>query len=160
LGEGVVYEALNMASLWSAPVLYVVEDNGIAQTTPRSLAFSGGIGERFNAFAVPATEIVSSDAEEIAGISRGLLHEVREQSEPRALVIGTHRFAPHSKGDDTRPAGEIAAMRATSDPLAILGPRVTDEERSAIEARVEIEVAEAFETALADPVAVMESIPA
>jgi hypothetical protein len=51
-------------------------------------------------------------------------------------------------------------MRATSDPLAILGPRVTDEERSAIEARVEIEVAEAFETALADPVAVMESIPA
>jgi TPP-dependent pyruvate/acetoin dehydrogenase alpha subunit len=160
LGEGVVYEALNMASLWSAPVLYVVEDNGIAQTTPRSLAFSGGIADRFNAFAVPATEVVSSDVEEIAGISRGLLHEVREKSEPRALVIGTNRFGPHSKGDDTRPADEIEAMRATSDPVAIHGPRTPNEERRAIEARVEIEVAQAFETALADPVAVMERVPA
>jgi TPP-dependent pyruvate/acetoin dehydrogenase alpha subunit len=160
LGEGVIYEALNMASLWSAPVLYVVEDNGIAQTTPRSLAFSGSIGERFNAFAVPATEVVSSDVEEIAGISRGLLHEVREQGEPRALVIGTNRFGPHSKGDDTRPADEIEAMRATSDPVAIQGPRIPAEERRAIDARVESEVAEAFELALADPAAVMERIPA
>jgi TPP-dependent pyruvate/acetoin dehydrogenase alpha subunit len=160
LGEGVIYEALNMASLWSAPVLYVVEDNGIAQTTPRSLAFSGDIGERFNAFAVPATEIVSSDVEEIARISSGLLDEVRERSEPRALVIGTNRFGPHSKGDDTRPADEIEAMRATSDPIAIQGPRIPAEERRAIDARVEIEVAEAFEMALADPVAVMERIPA
>jgi TPP-dependent pyruvate/acetoin dehydrogenase alpha subunit len=160
LGEGVIYEALNMASLWSAPVLYVVEDNGIAQTTPRSLAFSGDIGERFNAFAVPATEIVSSDVEEIARISSGLLDEVRERSEPRALVIGTNRFGPHSKGDDTRPADEIEAMRATSDPIAIQGPRIPAEERRAIDARVEIEVAEAFEMALADPAAVMERIPA
>jgi TPP-dependent pyruvate/acetoin dehydrogenase alpha subunit len=160
LGEGVIYEALNMASLWSAPVLYVVEDNGIAQTTPRSLAFSGDIGERFNAFAVPATEIISSDVEEIARISSGLLDEVRERSEPRALVIGTNRFGPHSKGDDTRPADEIEAMRATSDPIAIQGPRIPAEERRAIDARVEIEVAEAFEMALADPVAVMERIPA
>jgi TPP-dependent pyruvate/acetoin dehydrogenase alpha subunit len=156
----VIYEALNMASLWSAPVLYVVEDNGIAQTTPRSLAFSGDIGERFNAFAVPATEIVSSDVEEIARISSGLLDEVRERSEPRALVIGTNRFGPHSKGDDTRPADEIEAMRATSDPIAIQGPRIPAEERRAIDARVEIEVAEAFEMALADPAAVMERIPA
>jgi TPP-dependent pyruvate/acetoin dehydrogenase alpha subunit len=160
LGEGVIYEALNMASLWSAPVLYVVEDNGIAQTTPRSLAFSGDIGERFNAFAVPATEIISSDVEEIARISSGLLDEVRERSEPRALVIGTNRFGPHSKGDDTRPADEIEAMRATSDPIAIQGPRIPAEERRAIDARVEIEVAEAFEMALADPAAVMERIPA
>ena len=34
LGEGVVYEALNLASLWGAPILYVVENNRIAQTTP------------------------------------------------------------------------------------------------------------------------------
>lgn len=160
LGEGVIYEALNMASLWSAPVLYVVEDNGIAQTTPRGLAFSGGIGERFNAFAVPATEVASSDVEEIAGVAGGLLHEVRDQSEPRALVIATNRFGPHSKGDDTRSADEIEAMRATSDPVEIHGLRIPSEKRQEIEARVEIEVAEAFETALADPVAVMERIPA
>ncbi len=41
LGEGVVYEALNMAALWKAPILYVVENNRIAQTTPIE-AGSGG----------------------------------------------------------------------------------------------------------------------
>jgi TPP-dependent pyruvate/acetoin dehydrogenase alpha subunit len=75
-------------------------------------------------------------------------------------VIGTNRFGPHSKGDDTRPADEIEAMRATSDPVAIQGPRIPAEERRAIDARVESEVAEAFELALADPAAVMERIPA
>jgi TPP-dependent pyruvate/acetoin dehydrogenase alpha subunit len=39
LGEGVLYEALNMASLWEAPILFVLENNGIAQTTPVELAW-------------------------------------------------------------------------------------------------------------------------
>lgn len=36
LGEGVVYESLNIAALWKAPILFVIEDNGIAQTHPSS----------------------------------------------------------------------------------------------------------------------------
>ena len=160
LGEGVIYEALNMASLWGAPVLYVLENNGIAQTTPSRLGLSGDIRARFEAFAVPATEMKTADVEEIAGAAGDLLDEVRGQGRPRALVIETNRFAPHSKGDDTRPAEEIAVMRAEADPIAIHGRRLSEEDRRDIEARVEVEVAEAFETALADPVAVMEAIPA
>jgi TPP-dependent pyruvate/acetoin dehydrogenase alpha subunit len=160
LGEGVIYEALNMASLWKVPVLFVLENNGIAQTTPTGMALSGGIAARFDAFAVPATQIETADVVEIAGVAEGLLDEVRAQGRPRALVIDTNRFAPHSKGDDTRPATEIEAMRAGADPIDILGRRVSNEVRSEIEARVEIEVAEAFDTALADPVAVMEAISA
>ena len=41
LGEGVLYESLNMASLWSLPVLFLVENNRYAQTTPIALAVSG-----------------------------------------------------------------------------------------------------------------------
>ena len=51
-------------------------------------------------------------------------------------------------------------MRAEADPIDIHGRRLSEEDRRDIEARVEVEVAEAFETALADPVAVMEAIPA
>jgi 2-oxoisovalerate dehydrogenase E1 component len=34
LGQGLVYEGLNLASIWQLPILFVVENNGIAQTTP------------------------------------------------------------------------------------------------------------------------------
>ncbi|HEY4717698.1 MAG TPA: thiamine pyrophosphate-dependent dehydrogenase E1 component subunit alpha, partial [Anaerolineales bacterium] len=49
LGEGVVYESLNLASLWKAPILFVLENNYIAQTTPIELALAGSISARFAA---------------------------------------------------------------------------------------------------------------
>src|SRR4030043_483074 len=50
LGEGVIYEAFNMASLWNAPILFVLENNRIAQTTNIEAAIAGNIEARFNAF--------------------------------------------------------------------------------------------------------------
>lgn len=160
LGEGVVYEALNMSSLWRAPVLFVVENNGIAQTTPIDLALSGKISDRFEAFAVPATDLATSDVDVIAEVSGEALAEVRTIREPRALVIETNRFAPHSKGDDTRSADVLEAMRSSADPLAIHTMRLTDATRVQIDARVEREVEEAFQLALNDPAAGADRIPA
>ena len=160
LGEGVIYEALNMAALWSAPVLYVVENNGIAQTTPIELGIAGEIADRFDAFGVPATDLTTSDVEEIATVSGSILDDVRSTGSPRALVIATSRFGPHSKGDDTRSIDEIEKMRLRTDPLAIHASRLPEDQRVAIESRVEIEVAAAFEAALADPDAGMERMSA
>lgn len=160
LGEGVVYEAMNMASLWEAPVLFVVENNGIAQTTPIELALSGAIDGRFEAFGVPATSVASSDVEVIAEAAGDALGQVRASAGPRALVIETNRFGPHSKGDDTRAADVIEEMRASSDPLIIHGARVPEERRSEMEKQIEAEVEEAFQTALDDPDAGAERIPA
>lgn len=160
LGEGVVYEALNMAALWKAPVLYVVENNGIAQTTPISLGLAGSIADRFDAFAVPATDLATSDVAEVAEVSGTLIDQIRESGRPQALVVATNRFAPHSKGDDTRSAGELEEMRAKGDPLAVHAVRVPDGDRSAIETKVDAEVSEAFEQAVADPDAGLERIPA
>ncbi|MBA4385738.1 MAG: pyruvate dehydrogenase, partial [Anaerolinea sp.] len=67
LGEGVIYEAFNMASLWSAPLLIVVENNHIAQTTPTDFALAGDMRMRFQAFGIPAFELDTSDVMEIAG---------------------------------------------------------------------------------------------
>jgi TPP-dependent pyruvate/acetoin dehydrogenase alpha subunit len=153
LGEGVVYESLNMAALWGAPVLYVVENNHIAQTTPTRLALAGSIEARFNAFGIPAHSLDSSDVLEIHAMAGELLAQVRRLQAPRALVIATERFGPHSKGDDTRPAEDVPRLRRERDPLVIHAPRLEVQARAAIEAEVTARVAAAFQSALSDPAA-------
>lgn len=156
LGEGVVYETLNMAALWRAPVLYVVEHNGIAQTTPTELALAGDPTQRFEAFGVPAQRIDTSDVLAVAAAAGPLLAAIRRGDGPRGLVIDTHRFGPHSKGDDTRDPALVARAKAERDPVAIHGARLDGARQQAVTAVIEQEVAAAFEQALADPPAALE----
>lgn len=151
LGEGVVYESLNLASLWAAPILYVVENNRIAQTTPIELALAGSLRGRFEAFGIPVCELDSSDVRTIHALAGEVLAQVRADTHPRALLLHTCRFGPHSKGDDTRPDDEVAKMRAERDPLSIQAARLDETERLDIEQEVEAEVTAAFKQALSDP---------
>lgn len=148
LGEGVVYETFNMAALWGAPILYVLENNQIAQTTPISLALAGDIRARFEAFSIPAVRIDSSDVMKIASLAGDLLARIRMELKPHALVIDTARFGPHSKGDDTRSEEEVAALQDKRDPLRIHVPRLDEGERKSLEAEVQAKVAESFQAAL------------
>lgn len=156
LGEGVIYEAFNMASLWSAPLLIVVENNHIAQTTPTDFALAGDMRMRFQAFGIPALELDTSDVMEIAGNTFQLMREVHEDYTPRALILNTQRFGPHSKGDDTRPEEVVALLKDQRDPITLMEKRLASEAVSNIRAAVEQEVNAAFEIALADPIASME----
>src|SRR5690606_316116 len=151
LGEGAIYEALNMAALWQLPILYVLENNGIAQTTPAELAVAGSMAARFTAFGIPTLEIDTSDVLEIRSAAGSLLAEVRSQTAPRALIIHTARFGPHSKGDDTRDPEVVARLRRDRDPVQIQAARLTLQEKSLIEAQVNAEIREAFEQALSAP---------
>ena len=123
MGEGTLYEALNLAALWTAPVLFVVEDNAISQTTPKSLGVSGDIARRADPFAIPSYEIDSTDVTEIHALALEAAGQIRQRGGPAWLVIRTHRIGPHSKGDDTRSLDIIAAARA-ADPLDRLRPRL------------------------------------
>lgn len=151
LGEGVVYEALNMAALWKAPIFYVLENNRIAQTTPVEQAVAGSIPARFSAFGIPVSELDTSDVRLIAAASAELLAQVRRERAPRALVLHTYRFGPHSKGDDTRPPELIARMRQERDPLRLQAARLTPAQRRRIENQVNQSIEAAFQAALADP---------
>lgn len=152
LGEGAVYESLNMAALWGAPILYVVENNKIAQTTPADIAIAGSIPARFEAFDIPIHELDSSDVLEILPIAETLLNEIRSTQTPRALILNTCRFAAHSKSDDTRDEADLTEMRETRDPLTIHMSRVDIEERESIETEEDAAVAAAFAGAKAAPV--------
>lgn len=151
LGEGVVYETLNLAALWQVPILFVVENNRIAQTTPLEMALAGEIGARFDAFGIPVHEMDSSDVEEIAPAAQALVHAVRSSGKPASLIIHTARFGPHSKGDDTRDPQQMAALQAQRDPLSILAKRLPEDLCREIEREVNLEIRTAFEHALADP---------
>jgi len=151
LGQGVVYEALNLASLWAAPILFVVENNRIAQTTPIETALAGSIAARFAAFDIPTRQLDTSDVLDILPLASQLLAEVRQQAAPRALILHTCRFGPHSKGDDTRSPAFVDQLRAARDPIAIHGNRLQQSTRQAIELEVRAEVELALETALNDP---------
>jgi len=152
LGEGVIYESFNMAALWGAPVLYVLENNRIAQTTPIELALAGGICARFEAFGIPAHELDSSDVHNVADLAGELLAEVRRTQTPRALVLHTYRFGPHSKGDDTRTEKLLRQIKAEHDPLTIQAGRLDAKQRKSLEQQVNQAVQAAFEQALAAPV--------
>ncbi len=151
LGEGVVYEALNLAALWKAPVLFVVENNAIAQTTPIEMALAGEINARFTAFGIAGCELKTSDVLEILPVAGRLLAEVRSSGEPRALILNTYRFGPHSKGDDTRPKEIVDRLRAEHDPLSIQGLRLSSDQRSEIEQDIKQKIQNAYLQALHDP---------
>ncbi len=151
LGEGVIYEAFNMASLWKAPILYVLENNHIAQTTKIELALAGNITGRFSAFGIPTHQLVTSDVLEILSVASDLLSRVRLEESPHALILDTHRFGPHSKGDDTRDPDLVNKIRMEYDPVQIHGRRLDANEKFSIESDVDEEINIAFEKASKDP---------
>jgi TPP-dependent pyruvate/acetoin dehydrogenase alpha subunit len=159
LGQGVVYESINMASLWSVPLLIVVENNHIAQTTPTALALAGSIPDRFRAFGLKTTELDTSDVLEIYRTAGVVLDEIRESNRPQALILNTARFSAHSKGDDTRDAKELETLRSTRDPLKFSETRLPAHELDILQNEVDEEVKAAFQAALADPTPTLEVNP-
>jgi TPP-dependent pyruvate/acetoin dehydrogenase alpha subunit len=152
MGQGAVYECLNRAALWSLPLLFVVEDNSYAQTTPKHLAVAGDIPARAAAFGIETDELDTTDVEEIAAAAARAVEHVRATGRPFFLVLHTYRFSPHSKGDDFRDPAEIEGRRAL-DPLLVAGARLDDEVRASIDEAVERLIAETVEAAEAAPVA-------
>jgi TPP-dependent pyruvate/acetoin dehydrogenase alpha subunit len=157
LGEGVVYESLNMAALWEAPILFVVENNRIAQTTPIELNLAGSIAGRFSAFGISTHSLDSSDVLEIHAAAEAVLKDIRESSKPQCLILNTHRFGPHSKGDDDRDPEMLSRIRQEYDPVQIQGSRLDPKARNDIDTEVDVEVLQSFEQARQDPLPFVEA---
>jgi 2-oxoisovalerate dehydrogenase E1 component len=149
LGQGLLYESMNLASVWGVPVLFVVENNRIAQTTPTVDVLGGSIELRGKAFGLDVWQLDDSDADFIER-AEGVVSHVRSTRKPGLLAIDTRRLGPHSKGDDMRDAVEMAAIRER-DPLTRLGRTLEDGERIRIEALADEFVADVYAKAAASP---------
>jgi TPP-dependent pyruvate/acetoin dehydrogenase alpha subunit len=156
LGEGALYESLNLAALWQLPVLFIVENNRYAQTTPLEKGVAGSIPGRFQAFGIKAWEVASSDVLDIRPRAVEALAHVHESGLPGALILHTYRFSAHSKGDDTRDRETLAKIRAEFDPLTLHAPRLSPAELAAAEAEVAAVIDEAFTRAAKDSSPVLQ----
>ena len=122
LGEGLVYESMNFASLWDIPILFILENNRYAQTTPTELGVSGLMVDRPRSFGIEADQIESNDAIELYNLFQERFDYVRNKRKPFFQIIDTYRTVPHSKGDDFREREEIEGWKK-KDPLLILGEK-------------------------------------
>src|SRR4051794_19881130 len=102
LGQGALYETMNVASLWGVRLLIVLEDNGIAQTTPSAVAVAGDMLARAEAFGIDAARLDGADAPALATDMAHLVAEMRTEAKPAFRVVRTVRLGPHSKRDDER----------------------------------------------------------
>jgi len=150
LGEGVLYESLNIASLWALPLLVILEDNHYAQTTPAEKAVAGSMPARFDAFGLKVWERDTTDVLKIQSAAREAIQHVRSGIGPACLLLHTYRFSAHSKGDDPRSAQELARIRQF-DPLTVHARRLTAAELEKAEAEVTTEINDAFLRADNDP---------
>ncbi|HKU15986.1 MAG TPA: thiamine pyrophosphate-dependent enzyme [Steroidobacteraceae bacterium] len=116
LGEGVIYEAFNIASKWSLPLLVVLENNLYAQSTSQSETLAGDICARAAAFAMRTFHADTWAHEQLAHEMQSAADFVRERCAPALIRVDTYRLAAHSKGDDNRDAAEISSF-AVRDPV-------------------------------------------
>jgi TPP-dependent pyruvate/acetoin dehydrogenase alpha subunit len=158
-GEGQVYESLNMAALWSLPVLFVLEDNGYAQSTPTALEHAGRLHDRALPFGIPTTHVVADDVLAVQGAAAAAVAHIRAGHGPAFLAVETFRFSSHSKGDDTRSPEEIAAIRER-DALRAIASQLgaADPARlAAIEADVAARISDAVARADAAPLLAIDA---
>jgi TPP-dependent pyruvate/acetoin dehydrogenase alpha subunit len=146
MGQGIVYEAFNLAALWRLPVAFVLEDNGIAQSTPKALAHAGELAGRADTFGLSREICEAEGPLPVRAAALRAIESARE-GRPSFLVLNTLRLAPHSKGDDTRPAGELTRLRAR-DPLPRFASGLDAAQRRAVEEAVRGRVQRAVEAIL------------
>jgi 2-oxoisovalerate dehydrogenase E1 component len=106
LGEGALYEAFNLASLYRAPHLIICENNLYSQSTPQSIGVSGSILDRPKAFGIKTFEADTWNLEKLMLVSKEAIDYVRT-GHPAFFVIRTYRLNAHSKGDDDRDVSEV-----------------------------------------------------
>ncbi|HON65946.1 MAG TPA: thiamine pyrophosphate-dependent enzyme [Phycisphaerae bacterium] len=158
LGEGVLYESLNIAAKWELPLLIVVEDNGIAQSTERAQSLAGTIAGRAEAFDIEWCRTSTEDPADLIEQAGEAIRQVRELRRPYLLHVRTQRLKSHSKGDDTRDPGVVAAA-AARDPLNRVLATDSPEVREML-AEIDRRCEAAIDTALAaEPATIVPTTP-
>lgn len=132
MGQGLVYESFNFASKLNLPVVFILENNHYAQTTPASLVHSGKLEDRAKPYGINSIVIDGNDVFKVHESTLNAVAQVRENMMPIFIVLDTYRLGPHSKGDDFRLESEICHHRE-KDPIKILGMQIDGKERKALE---------------------------
>lgn len=141
MAEGVVFESFNIASLWKIPVLFVVEHNQYAQSTPTHKEHSGDLSTRASTFGIKVTKQDGNYLTDVLEVAKKIVSEIRENNEPQLLFLETYRLASHSKGDDLRDSDEIERNKLR-DPIILFKKAYSGLDYNQIEEEIKTEVNE------------------
>jgi pyruvate dehydrogenase E1 component alpha subunit len=161
LGQGVLYEAMNMASLWKLPIIYVCENNMYNEYTHYSETTAGEMGARPKAFGIHTQEVDGQNIREVYITAQRLVERARSGEGPAFLLCNTYRYHGHHVGDIQRSyyrsKEEEQLWMTQRDPLQILvswliDQHLVDQEMlEQIDHRVHSEVEAGVEFALQTP---------
>jgi acetoin:2,6-dichlorophenolindophenol oxidoreductase subunit alpha len=161
LGQGLLYECMNMASLWKLPAIYLCENNLYNEYTHYSETTAGEIEARAKAFAIPTESIDGQDVELVHTTARRLIERARKGDGPSFLLCNTYRFHGHHVGDVDRAyyraKKEEEEWKSRRDPVKLLADKlqrlkIADEKRLRwVEEEVRREIEQGVEFALNAP---------
>ncbi len=124
MGQGLIYEEMNMAELWKLPVLYVCENNMYNEYTHNRETTAGEFMGRARAFGIYAEEIDGQDVRTVFAAARRLVERARRGEGPAFLLCNTYRFRGHHVGDIDRSyyrsKAEEQEWVSRRDPLKLL----------------------------------------
>jgi TPP-dependent pyruvate/acetoin dehydrogenase alpha subunit len=126
--QGTTFESLNLAKVWNLPAIFVIEDNGYAESTASAWSVGGSQVGRAQGFGIPAHEVDGFDFFAVYDVAREVIDRARNGGGPSLVHVRLSRYFGHFEGDAMtyRAADEVAKLRATRDPLQIFRQRVTE----------------------------------
>jgi 2-oxoisovalerate dehydrogenase E1 component len=116
LGEGVVYETLNICSLWGIPIVFILEKNNISQSTSFKQNFHGDLKNRIEGFGIEYQFTSIYDIEHLDETFNKSINKSRSESKPIFIEVEVGRLYSHSKGDDNRDPKVVEDL-TLKDPL-------------------------------------------
>lgn len=131
LGQGLFYEVMNMAQLWSLPVIYVCENNMYNEYTHYSETTAGELLGRAKAFGIQSEEIDGQDVRTVYTTMQKLVERARAGDGPAFLLCHTYRFHGHHVGDIDRAyyrsKEEEKEWKTNRDPITNFGAWLIDQ---------------------------------
>ncbi len=152
--QGTTAESMNLAAVWKLPAVFVIEDNGYAESTASSWSVGGDPVKRAEGYGMPGVRVDGHDFFAVHEAAEEAIGRARAGQGPSLLHVKLERFFGHFEGDAMtyRPADEVAKLRAERDCLTLFRRRVTEAgllEPAALDA-VDREAAELIEEAVAE----------
>src|SRR5690606_8449517 len=128
LGQGLLYEVMNMAQLWKLPVIYVCENNQYGEYTHFSETTAGAVVDRAKAFGIQTAQVDGQDVVAVHEVLERLVARARAGEGPAFVECLTYRYHGHHVGDINReyyrPRSEESEWRSQRDPLKLFGDRL------------------------------------
>jgi TPP-dependent pyruvate/acetoin dehydrogenase alpha subunit len=165
---GTFHEALNMASVWKAPVVFVIENNLYGEYSPlRDTTPLDDLAERAKAHAMPGVIVDGQDVDAVREVAAAAIVRARAGEGPTLIEAKTYRYRGHSRTDPAkyRVEGELERWKER-DPIDLLGAQLASEgglsedEQRALRDEIQAEVDAAAERAADAPVLTLEETKA